>query len=89
VGVVGLGGGALDFTGVGDTVNTAARLGSVAEAGELLVSLAAAERAGLALDGLEHRHLEVKGREEPVDVVVLGPEQAAPHGPAAAVPKPG
>jgi adenylate cyclase len=71
VGVLGTEGGALDFTGVGDTVNTAARLGSVAEAGELLVSIAAAERANLALEGLERRRLEVKGREEPVDVVVV------------------
>ena len=71
VGVVGTEGGTHDFTGLGDTVNTAARLGSVAAAGELLVSTAAAERAGLAAETLEHRRLEVKGREEPIDVVVL------------------
>lgn len=74
VGVMGTEGGALDFTGVGDTVNTAARLGSVAGAGELLVSVVAAEQAGLATAGLEHRRLQLKGRDEPVDVVVLGAE---------------
>jgi adenylate cyclase len=72
VGVMGTEGGQLDFTGVGDTVNTAARLGSVSADGELLVSVASAERAGLAIAGLERRRLELKGRQEPVDVVVLG-----------------
>ena len=71
IGVMGTEGGHLDFTGVGDTVNTAARLGSVAEAGELLVSTAAAEAAGLATEGLERRRLELKGREELIDVVVI------------------
>jgi adenylate cyclase len=71
IGVLGTEGGHLDFTGVGDTVNTAARLGSVADAGELLVSTAAAEAAGLATDGLEERRLELKGREELIDVVVI------------------
>jgi adenylate cyclase len=71
VGVLGTEGGQLDFTGVGDAVNTAARLGSSAGAGELLVSIATAERANLGTDGLERRTLELKGREEPIDVVVL------------------
>jgi len=42
-------------------------------AGELLVSVAAAEAAEYAIDGLERRTLEVRGRHEPVDVVVLRP----------------
>ena len=67
VGVMGATDGQLDFTGVGDAVNTAARLGSVADAGELLVSEATAGRADLATAGLERRRLELKGREEPVD----------------------
>ena len=71
VGVLGTEGGAIDFTGVGDTVNTAARLGSVAADGELLVSIAAAEHASLAAAGAEHRTLELKGRKRPIDVVVL------------------
>jgi adenylate cyclase len=71
VGVLGTEGGQLDFTGVGDAVNTAARLGSVAGAGELLVSIASAERANLGTNGLERRTLELKGREEPIDVVVV------------------
>jgi len=72
VGVMGTEGGVLDFTGVGDTVNIAARLGSVAAAGELLVSEVSARQAGIDTAGLERRRLELKGREERVEVVVLG-----------------
>ena len=72
VGVMGTEGGQLDFTGVGDAVNIAARLGSAGAAGELLVSTATAASAGLDTTGLEGRTLELKGRAEPVDVVVLG-----------------
>lgn len=71
VGVMGVEGGQLDFTGVGDTVNAAARLGSDAGAGEVLVSLTSLEQAGYLTDRLERRRLELKGREEPLDVVVL------------------
>jgi adenylate cyclase len=71
VGVKGVDGGALDFTGVGDTVNTAARLGSEAAAGEILASTAALERAAIGRDGLEIRHLALKGKEELVDAAVL------------------
>jgi adenylate cyclase len=78
VGVMGIEDGQLDFTGVGDTVNTAARLSSVAAAGELLVSAAALERAGVERTGLETRRLDLKGREEPVDVFVFGAADAAP-----------
>jgi adenylate cyclase len=59
-------GDALDFTAVGDTVNTAARLTAAAGAGEILVSDAAASAAGLSTPGLEHRVLELRGREQTV-----------------------
>jgi adenylate cyclase len=65
-------GGVTDFTALGDSVNTAARLASAAAAGEVLVSRAAALAAGLPDEGFEQRHLELRGRAEPVDVVVLG-----------------
>jgi adenylate cyclase len=57
-----------ELTLVGDGVNTTARLAALAEAGEILVSAAAAAEAGL--DGtLERRRLELKGKAEPVEVV--------------------
>jgi adenylate cyclase len=71
VGVVGTVGGPLDFTAVGDAVNTASRLGGQAAEGELLVSAMAAEAAHLETAGLELRRLEVRGRSEPVETWVL------------------
>lgn len=61
----------LDFTALGDTVNVAARLGGEAGAGELLVS-DAAWRASGRTDTLERRNVNVKGRTEPLEVVVSG-----------------
>jgi adenylate cyclase len=59
-----------DFTAVGDAVNTAARLASSAAAGEVLVSRATVEAAGLVSSGLETRTLALRGRDETVDAVV-------------------
>lgn len=72
VGAVGEGA-VTDFTALGDSVNSAARLSSAAGPGEVLVSRAAATSAGFATDGLESRRLELRGRVEPMDVVVAGP----------------
>jgi adenylate cyclase len=71
VGAVG-GGDKVELTAMGDTVNVAARLASAAAAGELLATVAAAEAAGMNLTGVEHRRLELKGKTESTDVVVLG-----------------
>src|SRR4029079_191745 len=60
-------GDALDFTAVGDTVNTAARLTSMAKAGEIVMSAATAEAAGLDTSGLEQRTLDLRGREQSVE----------------------
>ncbi len=61
----------MQITALGDTVNTTARLASKAETGEILISDAAYEAAGLDLGALEHRSLELKGRVEPLGVRVL------------------
>jgi adenylate cyclase len=73
VGGTGPGGTIEDFTALGDVVNTAARLASAARAGEVIVSVAAAEAAGA--DSLERRTVEIRGRVEPVEVMVLRPAE--------------
>jgi adenylate cyclase len=70
VGAVGKGD-VTDFTALGDAVNATARLASAAGAGEILVSRAAATSAQLDTASLEARHLALRGRSEPVDVVVI------------------
>ncbi len=60
-----------DFTALGDSVNTTARLASLAAAGELLISVTAAESAALDPSGLERRTVEVRGREADLDVFVV------------------
>ena len=72
VGAVGSGD-KLDFSALGDTVNVAARLGSVAAAGELLVSRAAWDATGLPLEGASFRELEVRGRATALEVIVERP----------------
>jgi adenylate cyclase len=59
----------VEITVVGDVVNTTARLASAAKSGEVLVSVEAARAAGLDESGLEHRSLDLKGKEAPTDVV--------------------
>jgi adenylate cyclase len=60
-----------DFTALGDAVNITARLASAARAGEVIVSVAAAEAAGMATDQLERRTVEIRGRTEPIKVIIL------------------
>ena len=71
VGATGLGTTVDDFTALGDAVNITARLASAAAAGEVIVSVAAAEAAGVATDQLVRRIVEIRGRTEPIEVVVL------------------
>jgi adenylate cyclase len=60
-----------DFTALGDTVNTTARLASAARAGEVIVSLTGATAAGTDPSGLDRRTIEVRGRSAPIEVVIL------------------
>lgn len=59
-----------DLTALGDTVNTTARLASVAGAGEILVSATAAVAADLD-PGLERRSLDLKGKANPTEAYVV------------------
>ena len=59
-----------DFTALGDTVNVAARLTGLAGAGEILISAEAAAAGGLETTGLERRTLELRGRDQTLDVWV-------------------
>ncbi|HEX5040672.1 MAG TPA: adenylate/guanylate cyclase domain-containing protein [Candidatus Limnocylindria bacterium] len=62
-------GASAELTALGDPVNVTARLASVAAAGELLVSTDAAAVVGLDTSGA--RALELKGKEQPIEVVSL------------------
>jgi len=59
-----------ELTALGDVVNTTARLASVAGAGEMLVTEAASSAAGEAAGDRERRSLSLKGKAEPINVIV-------------------
>lgn len=59
-----------EMTAMGDVVNVTARLASVAAAGEVLVTTATAAGAGLP-DDLPRRSLQLKGKSQTTDVVVV------------------
>jgi adenylate cyclase len=60
-----------DLAALGDSVNTTARLASMAAAGEALISDAAYTAAGLDLGDLEQRQLALKGKTEQIGVRVV------------------
>jgi len=64
-------GAAANMTALGDTVNVASRLASVAEAGEILITADAALAAGVDTATLPHKSLELKGRQQLMEVVSL------------------
>ena len=66
----------VDFTALGDPVNTAARLASVVGAGEALLSETVYASVTRDFPNLERRTLSLRGKEAPVDVRVLHPGAA-------------
>jgi class 3 adenylate cyclase len=60
-----------DITVLGDTAKSAARLSTSVKQGEILIFEATAAAAGLDKSQLEHRTLELKGKEKPFSVFVL------------------
>jgi adenylate cyclase len=71
VGAVGSDSTVADFTALGDSVNVTARLASLADAGEVLITEAAHTASGSDLGALDRRELSLRGREAPLAVRVL------------------
>jgi class 3 adenylate cyclase len=68
--------GAQDIHVFGDSVNVAARLAELAQAGEALITESAWRTAGLNVEHLSTRLIEMKGRTEPVSVIAIRDEPA-------------
>lgn len=84
--ITGAGGAFSDLTAMGDTVNVAARLASMAGPSEALISETTWDAAGIDAAGTERRELKVKGKQEPVFVRVMSsgaPIPSAPNTPTA------
>ncbi|MGH7736008.1 MAG: adenylate/guanylate cyclase domain-containing protein, partial [Gemmatimonadales bacterium] len=75
---------ATTLTAIGDAVNTASRLESLAKGmdAELVVSADVARHAGLATAGLTRQDVMLRGRDQPLDVFVLKRAAELPEGPA-------
>lgn len=73
IGAVQMEGGRADITILGDVVNTAARICSKAEAGEILVGEEAMNMAGLPRGEHESRQLALKGKQDTVEAWLLRP----------------
>lgn len=71
VGMVGSPGEPMELTALGDDINVGARLAEAAATGEILASLQLSQLAGVDTDGLEHRELNLKGKEAPMEVAVI------------------
>ena len=64
-------GAAANMTALGDSVNVTARLASLAEAGEILITTDAALAAGIDSTTLPHKSLELRGRQQLTEVVSM------------------
>lgn len=64
-------GGSADFTALGDNVNIAARLASMAAQGEVIMSDATYQAAKIEDEELESREMELKGKSEVVKARVI------------------
>ncbi len=67
-----------DFTSLGDTVNTAARLQAEATAGEIVLSETVYEEVADRFAGLEQKTVTLRGKEEPIPIRVIQPSMLQP-----------
>ena len=73
-------GAAANMTALGDVVNVASRLASLAGPGEILLTADAALAAGVDTTALPHRSMELRGRHQLTEVVSLRSAQPAAAG---------
>ncbi len=73
VGMVGSPGEPMELTALGDDINVGSRIADAAATGEILASLQLTDAAGIDVKGLEHRELTLKGKQAPIEVVVVPP----------------
>ena len=72
---------ATTLTAIGDTVNTASRLESLTkEYGvELVFSAIVGEHAGLAMEGLDHHEVTLRGQDEPTAIIAFANASTLPE----------
>jgi adenylate cyclase len=73
----------VDFTALGDPINTGARLQAAAAAGEVVMPDVLYREVSDQFPDAEPRTLIVHGREKPIDVHIVRPAAQEPPGPAA------
>lgn len=78
-GVVGEDDDLVELTALGDAVNVAARLASIAASGEIVLSESTVRGAAIDTTQLDPRIVELKGKTEPVDVWVMTLEHEIAH----------
>jgi adenylate cyclase len=71
VGAVTTEGGVVDITALGDAVNTASRIASLAGSGEIVISDEVRQVTGIETEGLTSRSETLKGRSQPSQLWVI------------------